>query len=143
PDRASRAILAVVLTSSIGTAAPRDELLRLAPKDSAFCLVVQDLRGQLQSLLNSPFVRALRASPLGACIAKANEMKTLVELDEYVQKCLGISSARLRDDILGDAIVFAYRFNPHGKNEADEGLVLVRARDAKLLATLVERLNRC
>ena len=50
--------------------------------------------------------------------------------------------AQLRDDILGDALVLAYRPGPPGKPEQEQGLILVHARDAKLLAQVVERLNQ-
>src|SRR5262249_32431304 len=46
------------------------------------------------------------------------------------------------DDILGDAIVFAYRPGPPGKPEQEQGVILLRARNAKVLADLVERVNK-
>src|SRR5262249_853361 len=49
---------------------------------------------------------------------------------------------QLRDDILGEAVVFAYRGGPPGKPEQEEGLVLGRARDPGRLADLIERLNQ-
>ena len=48
----------------------------------------------------------------------------------------------MADKLLGDAFVLAYRPNPPGKTDQEQGLFLLRARDADTLAGFVERLNR-
>ena len=57
-------------------------------------------------------------------------------------KDLDITPEQLRNDILGDAIVFAFR-QPTGKKPAgqDEGVFLVWARDKALLAKLIGKIN--
>jgi hypothetical protein len=134
--------LALVLTALPAWAAsPREELLRLVPEDTGFCLVVQDLRSHSASLLASPFVKELSASPIGQALRSSDDLKKLEKADADLQSFLGIDPARLRDDILGDAFVFAYRPGPQDQPGSDQGLVLLWARDDKLLAELVARLN--
>lgn len=135
------AILCLGFPTALSAAEPREELLRLVPEDVGFCLLVQNLRGQSAALLNSPFVKQWRASPWGRALATAPETAKLIGADQHLQKYLHVGWARLRDDILGDAVVLAYRPGPPGKPEQDQGVVLVRARDPQLLADLVERIN--
>jgi hypothetical protein len=137
-------LAAVVLWTPFGRAAtPAEELLRLVPEDTGLCLVVQNLRGQASALAESDFVRRFAASPLGKTLAGDAEFKKLAGVDAFLQKQLGLSWSQLRDDILGDAVVFAYRPGPPGKMEQEEqALLLLKARDARLLETLIERLNR-
>jgi hypothetical protein len=123
-------------------AGPRDELLRFVPADVGFCLVVQDLRTHWASFAESDFARHFRESALGQALRKDAEFQKLVDLEKVLKQFLGVEVGKLRDEILGDAVVFAYRPGPAGKPEQEQGLILVRARDARLLADLVERLDR-
>jgi hypothetical protein len=132
----------LVLAAPLRAAAPRDELLRLVPDSIGFCLVVQDLRGQAASLRDSPFVEQLRQSPLAVKIRNSEALKKLDLFEAKMKEKLGLDWARLRDDVLGDAVVFAYRPGPPGKPEQEQGVILVRARDAKTLADLIERVNK-
>lgn len=136
-------LLAALLVPSLArSAAPRDELLRLVPGDVGFCLLVEDLRGHAAAFLRSPFLGALRASPLGAKLGPdAPEMQKLAEVDQFLQQHLHVSLNQLRDDLLGDAVVFAYRPGPPGQTEQEQELILVHARDAKLLAAVLDRLD--
>ncbi|HMC64780.1 MAG TPA: hypothetical protein VKI65_07560 [Gemmataceae bacterium] len=120
---------------------PSAELLRLVPDDVAFCLVIRDLRGNCAALLESPFVEKFRTSRLGMALRSAPELGKLAEVEKQVQNLLGIKWEELRDDVLGDAVVFAYRLGPPGRQEQEQGLLLVRARSEKTLARLVDRLN--
>jgi hypothetical protein len=135
-------LLAVALPLS---AAPRDELLRLVPGDVGFCLVVQDLRTHSTNLLESPFAEQFRKSPLAEAMTVSVEykdaVKKLSEVETHIKKEFGVDSAQLRDEIYGDAIVLAYRPAPDGKPDGDEGVLLLRARNAVLLAKLVQKLN--
>ena len=131
-----------VWTRAAGAAAPRDELLRLVPDPIGFCLVLQDMRGHAASLQTSPFIEQLRQSPFGARLRNSEDLKKLDQLEIKLKEKLGLDWAQLRDDILGDALVFAYRPGPPGKPDEEQGLILVRARNAKVLADLIERLNK-
>jgi hypothetical protein len=135
------ALFAVLLLPSVGTAASRDELLRLVPDDVAFCLVVQDLRSHVRALTASPFAESFRKSALGITIKNSEEFKKLTALDAELHKQLGIDAAGLVDQLCGDALVLAYRPNPPDRTNQDQGLLLLRAQSAAALAAFVERLN--
>jgi hypothetical protein len=136
------ATLVVLLSGTSAPAAPRDELLRFVPEEAGFCLVVQDLRGQLRELAGSPFGQQWKKSVLGQGVTTSTEWKQLHDVEQHLKKHLGLGWAELRDDLLGDAFVFAFRPGPPGKPEQDQGLFLLRARDEKLLAELVRKLNQ-
>lgn len=121
---------------------PRDELLRLVSEDVGFCLVVQDLRGHVDQLLHSPFVARWRASSLGQAVARAQETQKLAGVEEQIRTHLQIDWATLCDDIVGDAVVLAYWPGSEGNQDRDQGVALVRARNARTLAALMARLNQ-
>jgi hypothetical protein len=121
---------------------PREELVRLVPDDVAFCLVINDLRTQHDKLLRSPWIKRVSASPLGKALREAPERFQFGKLKEALRKGLGVTWPQIRDEILGDAIVLAYRPGPPGKPEQEEGLILLWARNRELLARIVDRLNQ-
>lgn len=135
-------LLPAVLATPVPAASPREELLRLVPEDVGFCLVVQDLRGHAAALLESPFAKQFEKSPLAEVLRSAPELQRLEAMEKELRKGFGIGWPQLRDDVLGDAVVFAYRPGPAGKPEQEQGIILLRARDAKLLGELFDRLNR-
>jgi hypothetical protein len=132
----------LVLAAPLRAAAPRDELLRLVPDSIGFCLIAQDIRGHAAALRESPFVEQLRRSPLAARLRASADLKKLDKIEADLKAKLGLDLEQLRDDILGDGLVFAYRPGPPGKPEQEQGLILLRARNARVLADLIERLNR-
>jgi hypothetical protein len=143
PFRLVGALVTMALAATPAwSAAPRDELLRLVPDDVAFCLVVQDLRGHVAALKESPFAKQFNASPVGKLIAASPELAKLRDVEQFLKQHLGTDWAQLRDDILGDAVVFAYRPGPPGKPEEEQGIFLVRAGNEKALANLVDRFNK-
>jgi hypothetical protein len=135
-------LLSIVLPATPLAAAPREELLRLVPDSVGFCLVVQDLRGHAADLLDSPFLQQLSQSPFAVKIRAKDDLKKLDRIEAKMKEKLGLDWARLRDDILGDALVLAYRPGPPGKPEQEQGVLLVRARDKKVLTDLIERVNK-
>ena len=52
---------------------------------------------------------------------------------------MGLTPEQFRDDLLGDALVFAYRKGPPGQESREDGLILLHARDDKLLRRVVGR----
>ncbi len=127
--------------AALRAASPRDELLRFVPDDVGFCFVLQDLRVHAADLAGSPFVDQVRKSPLGAYIQASKELGQLDQIDGHLRQSFGAGFDQLRDDILGDAVVFAYRPGPPDKPDQEQGLILVRARTADVLASLVEKIN--
>jgi hypothetical protein len=140
---AFRAVLCFGLAISpanLRAESPRDELLRLVPQDVGFCAVLQNLREHYQAVSQSEFARSFRANPLGAHILTAAVNK-LGKADQVLQANFKMNLAQLRDEILGDAIVFCYRPGPPGKPEEEQGLLLLRARDERLLGHFLNQFN--
>jgi hypothetical protein len=133
-------ILALV-AAPLYAATPRDELLRYVPKDVAFCLILQDLRDRDTALQQSPFMKELAKSPFMEALLQSDDLKNLLKVDQFLHDNLGVDAVKLRDEIFGDALAFAYRPGPPGKPDAEQGLFLLRARDPKLLAEIIDRLN--
>jgi hypothetical protein len=133
--------LAVWCAPAAVFAGPRDDLLRLVPDDYTFCLVVQDIRAHAKADGQSSFLKGLAESPLVKGYQNTPEAEKLRTAFESILKELGITPEQLRDDLLGDAVVFAYRKGPPGNDAKEDGLILVHARDGKLLARVVERIN--
>jgi hypothetical protein len=134
--------LGLLLVPAVACAAPRDEALRLVPDDVGFCLVVQGLRDRAAALADSPFREEFDGSPLGQALYGSQEWAKLRALGSKVREDLKVDWPRLRDDIFGDALVFAYRPAPPGQAKEDGDLVVIRARDARLLADLLDRVNQ-
>ena len=88
---------------------------------------MQDVRGHAAALGASPFAQHFHRSPLGKALARSPEMRKLEAVDKLIAKQVGIGWAALRDDVLGEAVVFAYRPGPPGRPQQEQGLVLVRA----------------
>jgi hypothetical protein len=140
---APRLLLAVALWSAPAAAfaGPRDDLLRLVPDDYTFCLVLQDLREHAKADGKSPFLSDLAESPVMKGLRNTPEAGKVRAAFETILKELEVTPEQLRDDLLGDAVVFAYRKGPPGQEAKEDGLILLHARDDKLLARVVERIN--
>jgi hypothetical protein len=134
-------LLTAVLAAPLHAATPREQLLRYVPEQVGFCLVLNDLRGHGEALAASPFVAQFARSPLGKELAAAAEVAQLAKIEKDLKDLLGLDSKQLRDEILGDAVVLAYRPGPPDKPEQEQGMILLHARDPKLLADMIERLN--
>ncbi|MFL5341322.1 MAG: hypothetical protein ACJ8F7_14345 [Gemmataceae bacterium] len=132
-------VLATVCASL--PAAPPEELLRLVSEDSAFCVVVRDLRTHAADLESSPWLEAFRASKLGQTLAATPEAKQLNDVSQQVARQLRMDPVQLRDEVFGDAVVFAYQNALPGHPEREAGLILTWARDPKVAAQFIERLN--
>src|SRR3954451_19018196 len=122
-------------------AAPRDDLLRLVPGDAGFCVVVTDLRGQLAQWQSSPFAARLAASRFGVALRSAPEAQKLIGLEKQLSEAIGVTWPQLRDEILGDAVVFAYAPGPPDHPEREQGLFLLWARQPDRLRGLIAKLN--
>ncbi len=142
PARAAVLTLACALAAPLRADSPRDELLRYLPDNVAFCLIIQDLRGHGQALLDSPFLGRWLKTPEATALANSPVAEQLSRVEKQLQKNLGFDWTRLREDILGDALVLAYRPGPPGQKEKEQGILLLRARTEKALGELVDRFNQ-
>ena len=122
-------------------ASPRDELLRLVPDDMTFCIVVQDLRIRAANDKAHSFITRLLQVPFAREKLDSPEIKKVFEMEKKVLKDLELTSTQVRDELLGDAIVFAYRQGPSKTKDNEQGMFLLWARDKMLLEKVVERIN--
>ncbi len=136
-------ILTLTCAANVANAAsPRDELLRLVPDDMMFCIVLQDLRehaGRLDK--DDSFLAALKRMPFARAQIESAEFKKILDVQKRVLDELKLTPEQLRDDLLGDAVVFAYRQGKADRPDQEQALLLVRARDAALLRQAVDRIN--
>ncbi|HMF11174.1 MAG TPA: DUF3352 domain-containing protein, partial [Gemmataceae bacterium] len=88
-----------------------------------------------------PFIQQFHKSPMGALLHNDPDWQKLNAGREQAEALLGLDWTKLRDDILGDAVVFAYRPGKADQPNTDQALILLRARDPQALAKLVERIN--
>jgi hypothetical protein len=135
-------LLTLLLGARARAADPAGELLRLVPPDTAICVVVRDLRTHQKTLAESPFAVWVRESPIGKQLADPAQVAKLNALAGFLADQLGVTVDQLRDDIFGDAILFAYQPGPPGKPQEEIGLVFLHARKPDVLAKLVARLNQ-
>ena len=125
--------LALPLASSAQPASPREELLALVPPDVGLCLVIGDLRGHAQKWERSAWAQALRQSPLVKALVDSPEARQIAAFEGELKKHLGVDWSTLRDDIFGDAVLFAYRPGTAATPDQEQGMVALRAARPKLL----------
>jgi hypothetical protein len=123
-------------------AAPVDDMLRLTPGDAGFVVVVQGWRERIAQFAKSPVAARIAATPYGQSILASADAQKFAALDEQLRKNLGVSLAKLRDEILGDALVFAYTPGPTVKPEAESGLLLLHVQDPEALSGILDRLTK-
>src|SRR5260370_38029313 len=118
---------------------PRDELLRFVPEDVVFCVVVKNVRENGKVLGESPFAEQFRKSVAGAKLRNEPGINQRLSMERELTKNFGIGWDGLRDDSLGDAVVFAYR---PGKKGEGQDLMLIRARNEEALKSLINHFNK-
>jgi hypothetical protein len=121
---------------------PRDELLRLVPPDSGLCFVVTDLRHHAARWHKSEWVAALTRSTLGQAVAATPELAALRKFQDDLSARLGVDWRTFRDDIIGEALVFAYQPGPANNPRGEKGIVLVHVPQPESLGRLIDNLNR-
>lgn len=136
---AAVAVVALPFASPALAAPPRDEALRLAPQDAALVLLVQNARDHARNVSESPFAEWFPTSTLGKQLLGAGGLKGLTQSVAPLLAELGTNPDELLNDVLGDAVVFAYT---PGANASDErAVILVRPRKPETLSRLIDRIN--
>jgi hypothetical protein len=138
-------LLAIVLAPLLGiataNAGPRDELLRLVPDDMAFCAVVQDLRERTKNATDHSIAVQIAKLPFVQAAWNSPEAKKVLDIERQLLRDLQLTREQLRDELLGDALVFAYRPGQKDNVDRDKGVFMVWARDKALLIKVVDRIN--
>jgi hypothetical protein len=139
-----RLLLLVLLAGLPARAAdrPADTLLKLVPADAAVVVVVRDLRGHTTRLAESPFAAWFARSPLGKHLGGDDGLKKLAETQNVLAGMLGVTAEQLRDDVLGDAVVFAFTPGPPDKPEADRSLLLIKPKTPAVLAGMLAKIDQ-
>jgi hypothetical protein len=120
---------------------PIEQLTALLPDDIGLCLLICDARGHWSALQDSPFVARLEDSALGKKFISAPEIRRLFEIERQIEPLLGTSFRQVRDDLVGDAVVLAFRPGSPQEPDSESGVFLTWARHPRLPAQLLERLN--
>lgn len=134
---AAAVLVAVALLGRATAAAPRDELLRVAPPDAAFVLVVQNPRDHLKALSESPFAAWFPTTRLGKQLFGSDDFRKAIEGSGEVFRQLGVTPDELLGDVLGDAVVVGVT---PGERD-DRSVILVRPRKPDTLRKVIDRLN--
>lgn len=122
-------------------ASPRNELLRVAPPDAAILFVVQNARDHVRNLTESPFGQWFPTTGIGKKLLDSTQLKQLRDSSAMIFGELGTTPRELIDEVLGDAVAFAYSPAPPDRPNDERAVILVRPRKPELLAKLVERMN--
>ncbi len=145
---ARRSLAVVGLTIALGAwipsqsrAEPVEAALNRVPDGTAICVVVRDLRTSLRTIADSPFVAWFRESTIGQRILDPKELQKLKDLHDFFAGQLGVTGEQLLDDVIGDAVVLAYKPGPPGKPDDETGVILIAPRKPEVLAQVVEKLN--
>ena len=134
-------LLAVAVLPAAARADAADDALRLVPPDTAICVVVRDLRTHGRAAAGSPFAKWVRQSSLAKQFADPEDVKRVFTFVNFLSEQIGATPDEFLDDVLGDAVVFAYQPGPPGKPEEEAGVVLVRPRKPEVFARVVGKLN--
>jgi len=133
--------LAVALVAGPASAAPRDDLLRVAPPDAAVVVLVQNGAAHAKAVLGSPFAAWFPSSPLGRQLADGLKLGDARDGIQAALGALGTTPDEVLTDVLGDAVGFAYSPAPGNDPAGERMVILVRPRNPATLTRLVDRLN--
>jgi hypothetical protein len=123
-------------------AAPfRYDLLALVPDDFTVCVVLHDLRGHAARWEQSAWLKTFRQSVTGKSFLDSPEMRQLERWQGEMKKHLDLDGATLRDDILGDTLIFSYSPGPKNKPDDERGLFLLHVRKPDRLFRLIDNVN--
>jgi hypothetical protein len=133
--------MALAASGSVVAATPRDEVLRVAPADAAIIILMQNARGHVRNLADSPFFQWFPSTVVGKHLIGSAEHKQLRESLAMILGELGTSPAAVLDDVVGDAVLFAYSPAPSDRPEAERALILIRPRKVEALTKILDRMN--
>jgi hypothetical protein len=101
---------------------------------------MHDLRGHSARWEESELLKAFRQSPVGKSLLSGPEMDQLTRWQNDMKKHFDLDWPALRDDILGDTLLFSYSPGPKNKEE-ERGLFLLHVRKPERLVQFVDKLN--
>jgi hypothetical protein len=135
------AAAALMLSTTAAVAGPREELLRVAPPDAALVVVVQNGRDHFRTISQSPFAKWFPSTAIGKKLLDSTDLKQLRESAGMIFRELDTTPEALIDDIVGDAVAFAYTPAPADRSRGERAIILVRPRKVESLQKLLDRIN--
>ena len=117
-------------------------LLKLVPVDMAATLSITDLRGHVDEFMNSSLVKSFQELPTVKAWFDSEAGRKLSRSKIEIEKSLGMTLKAIRDDLLGDAIVFGLHLAADAPTESARGLFLAKVRDRALLTRLIDFANK-
>jgi hypothetical protein len=134
------AVWLVAATSSL-FAAPLDDILHLVPPNTGICLVIRDLRGHSQQILQSPFASWFQKSEFGKKLLASGEITRFRDAQSIITAQLDMLFEELRDDLLGDVVVLAYQPGRGANGDGETGILLLKARKPESLNKFIKNIN--
>jgi hypothetical protein len=130
-------------TSDPGSATK--ELLKLIPPDSGVVLTIDDLRGHVRNLMTSKLAIQFLQLPAAKAWFDSEKYEQLEAARDQIEGMLQAKLTEIRDQVLGDAVVFALRLPTDGSKPVDpgqaRGLLVLKAKDPALLKRVIELFN--
>jgi hypothetical protein len=133
--------LTLTITAAARAAGPAEALFRLVPPDAGLTMAVEDLRGHARQFFDSHLSEGLRQLPAVRAWFASDRFLGFQRARCEIENVIGVSVAKIRDDLLGDAVVLTLRLPEGGRQEDARGMLLVRVRDRGLLDRLVQEMN--
>jgi hypothetical protein len=122
-------------------AGPRDELLRVAPNDAAIIVLVQNGRDHYRALTQSPFASWFPTTAIGKRLLNSSELTHVRDTAAMIFRELDTTRDTLIDDVVGDAVAFAFSPAPADRSRDERAVLLVRPRKTETLLKLLDKLN--
>jgi hypothetical protein len=135
------AVALLVIPKNTADALPRDELLRVAPADAAIIILVQNAREHYRNLSESPFVQWFPTTSIGRKLLESADLKQLRESGGMIFSELGTNPTALIEDVLGEAVAFAFTPAPSDRLNDERAIILIRPRKPEVLTRLIEKMN--
>jgi len=115
------------------------DTLRIVPPESGLVFVLHDLRHHGAEIKGSQFWKWFQQTPFGKEFLNRPELVPLHDLDDALKLHFETTLTELRDDVLGDLVVFAY--HPGDGKSREQGLLLIQPRKVELLQKLIKKLG--
>ncbi|MFO0954908.1 MAG: hypothetical protein U0835_27845, partial [Isosphaeraceae bacterium] len=137
------ALLIVALGSGVASwaAGPADPLLRLVPTDVGLTFALEDLQGHARTTFRTPLIEGLSRLPAVEAWRQSDDFRGMRRSIAKLEAVLGADFARIRDGLLGEAVVLTLRLPAGAGPDAARGLLLARVPDRPLLDRLIRGVN--
>lgn len=138
----STAFAVLLIVAGNGRANPGDQLLKLAPPEPGFAVLVQNLGNELDKWQQSPLAKWFWQSELQHKLADDNDRENWQLFTALLEAQFGVTTQQLIEDVFGNAILFCYTPASRDGKHAESGLILIAPRKPETLTQLIDNLNR-